>query len=221
MLALLGVNPLTAYGAMVSGVFGTTFGFTQSIVKATPLLLVGLGICIAFRASVINIGGEGQIILGALVSHLVCADLPDAAGLAPAAPHPDHGLSGRVALGLHPRHPEGPAGGQRNPEHRDDERHRAPAHELPHPWPVDRSGRRQGGHLPGPVRAAAGAGLACLADPADPAARRGHPGRGSGRSSCTSSCGAPRSAIGFGRSGSTRTRRATRASACRSTRRCR
>ena len=35
---------------------------------ATPLLLVGLGICIAFRANVINIGGEGQIIIGALVA---------------------------------------------------------------------------------------------------------------------------------------------------------
>ena len=51
---------------MVSGVFGSWSGFTQSLVKATPLLLVGLGICIAFRASVINIGAEGQIILGAL-----------------------------------------------------------------------------------------------------------------------------------------------------------
>ena len=36
--------------------------------KATPLLLVGLGICIAFRANVINIGGEGQIIAGALMA---------------------------------------------------------------------------------------------------------------------------------------------------------
>jgi general nucleoside transport system permease protein len=68
LLALLGVNPLTAYGSMVSGVFGSVSGITQSIVKATPLLLVGLGICIAFRASVINIGAEGQIILGALGS---------------------------------------------------------------------------------------------------------------------------------------------------------
>ena len=51
---------------MISGAFGSTFGITQSIAKATPLLLVGLGICIAFRASVINIGAEGQIILGAL-----------------------------------------------------------------------------------------------------------------------------------------------------------
>ena len=68
LLALLGVNPLEAYGAMVVGVFGSTSGITQSIVKATPLLLVGLGICIAFRASVINIGAEGQIILGALAA---------------------------------------------------------------------------------------------------------------------------------------------------------
>jgi simple sugar transport system permease protein len=66
VLLLLKVNPLEAYGAIFAGVFGSMSGFTQSLVKATPLLLVGLGICIAFRASVINIGAEGQIILGAL-----------------------------------------------------------------------------------------------------------------------------------------------------------
>jgi simple sugar transport system permease protein len=68
LLLVLEVNPLEAYAAMFSSVFGTVAGFTQSLVKATPLLLVGLGICIAFRASVINIGGEGQIILGALAA---------------------------------------------------------------------------------------------------------------------------------------------------------
>ena len=66
VLLLLKVNPLEAYAAILNGVFGSMSGFTQSLVKATPLLLVGLGICIAFRASVINIGAEGQIILGAL-----------------------------------------------------------------------------------------------------------------------------------------------------------
>lgn len=66
LLVLLRANPFQAYAAMITGVFGSTFGFTQSLAKATPLLLVGLGICIAFRASVINIGAEGQIILGAL-----------------------------------------------------------------------------------------------------------------------------------------------------------
>ena len=68
MLLLLGANPLAAYATMVRGVFGSMSGFTQSLVKATPLLLVGLGICIAFRASMINIGGEGQIIAGALMA---------------------------------------------------------------------------------------------------------------------------------------------------------
>ena len=53
---------------MVTGAVGSVSGVTQSLVKATPLLLVGLGICIAFRANVINIGGEGQITLGAIVA---------------------------------------------------------------------------------------------------------------------------------------------------------
>jgi ABC-type uncharacterized transport system permease subunit len=47
---------------------GSTFGITQTLVKMTPLLLVGLGISIAFRASCINIGGEGQMIMGALAA---------------------------------------------------------------------------------------------------------------------------------------------------------
>jgi simple sugar transport system permease protein len=68
LLLLLRANPFQAYAAMVTGVFGSTSGFTQSLTKPTPLLLVGLGICIAFRASVINIGAEGQIILGALAA---------------------------------------------------------------------------------------------------------------------------------------------------------
>jgi simple sugar transport system permease protein len=66
VMALLHVDPIQAYLELVGGAFGSVSGLTQTIVKATPLLLVGLGIVIAFRANVINIGGEGQIILGAL-----------------------------------------------------------------------------------------------------------------------------------------------------------
>lgn len=68
MLILLHVNPILAYAELVKGAFGSVSGITQTLVKATPLLLVGLGICIAFRASVINIGGEGQIIVGAIAA---------------------------------------------------------------------------------------------------------------------------------------------------------
>lgn len=66
ILLLLKANPVTAYAAMFQGAFGSVNGLSQSLVKATPLLLVGLGVCVAFRASVINVGGEGQIILGAV-----------------------------------------------------------------------------------------------------------------------------------------------------------
>lgn len=68
LLLLLHVNPLTAYAALIGGALGDASGLTQSVVKATPLLLVGLGIVIAFRANVINIGAEGQIMLGALAT---------------------------------------------------------------------------------------------------------------------------------------------------------
>ena len=68
MLLILKADPIAAYAALVRGAVGTRFGITQTLVKATPLLLVGLGICIAFRANVINIGGEGQIIAGALMA---------------------------------------------------------------------------------------------------------------------------------------------------------
>jgi len=66
MLLLLKVNPIEAYIALWVGAFGTSNAFAETLVKATPLLLVGLGICISFRGDVINIGGEGQMIIGAI-----------------------------------------------------------------------------------------------------------------------------------------------------------
>ena len=66
ILALQGINPLEAYKAMIVGAFGSKNGLADTLVKATPLLLVGLGIAIAFRGGVINIGAEGQLIMGAL-----------------------------------------------------------------------------------------------------------------------------------------------------------
>ena len=66
LLLMLGADPVKAYSALIQGALGNVSGITQTLTKATPLLLVGLGICIAFRGGVINIGGEGQIVVGAL-----------------------------------------------------------------------------------------------------------------------------------------------------------
>ncbi|MDE0630381.1 MAG: ABC transporter permease [Caldilineaceae bacterium] len=68
LLFLLGTDPIEAYSALIRGALGNISGITQTLTKATPLLLVGLGICIAFRGGVINIGGEGQIVVGALAA---------------------------------------------------------------------------------------------------------------------------------------------------------
>jgi ABC-type uncharacterized transport system permease subunit len=74
---VLGANPIQAYAALIEGAFGSGNAVAETAVKAVPLLLVGLGICIAFRANVINIGGEGQMIIGALMGTLVGILLPN------------------------------------------------------------------------------------------------------------------------------------------------
>ncbi len=76
MMAALGADPLTGYHALVVGAFGGSTALGATAVRAAPLLLVGIGICIAFRANVLNIGGEGQLALGGLASTATALALP-------------------------------------------------------------------------------------------------------------------------------------------------
>ena len=80
LLLALGADPFAAYYALINGALGNVSGITQALTKATPLLLVGVGICIAFRGGVINIGGEGQIIVGAIGATAFSLALRDAPG---------------------------------------------------------------------------------------------------------------------------------------------
>ena len=80
MLVLLGANPLVAYRAMLEGAFGSKNGIADTLVKATPLLFVGIGICISFRGGVLNIGGEGQLVVGAISGTVIGLAFPDASG---------------------------------------------------------------------------------------------------------------------------------------------
>ncbi len=77
MLLALGANPLVAYAALIDGAFGSVNSLADTLVRATPLLFVGVGICIAFRGGVINIGGEGQFVAGALCATLVGINFPN------------------------------------------------------------------------------------------------------------------------------------------------
>lgn len=77
MILVLGANPIDGLVAIVDGAFGTPERLAATAVRATPLLLVGTGITVAFRAKVINIGGEGQIVIGALLAAAVALVIPD------------------------------------------------------------------------------------------------------------------------------------------------
>lgn len=79
MLILLDADPIEAFQAMADGAFGNQNATAETLVKATPLIFVGIGITIAFRGGVINIGGEGQMIAGAVAgtaTALALGDLP-------------------------------------------------------------------------------------------------------------------------------------------------
>jgi len=76
-LVLAKSDPIKAYGVMFTGPFSDKFGITETLVRATPLLLVGLGIVISFRSGIINIGAEGQILAGAIGAAAVATFLPD------------------------------------------------------------------------------------------------------------------------------------------------
>lgn len=77
MILVLGANPIDGLVAMLDGAFGTRERIATTAVRATPLLLVGTGITVAFRSRVINIGGEGQIVIGALMASSVALAIPD------------------------------------------------------------------------------------------------------------------------------------------------
>ena len=77
MMVVLGADPLIGYSALLTGAFGGSYALSSTAVQAVPLLLVGVGICIAFRANVFNIGGEGQIAMGGLAAAATALALPD------------------------------------------------------------------------------------------------------------------------------------------------
>ncbi len=87
VLLAMRVNPLAALGALFEGAFGSLNAVADTAVRATPLVFIGLGICIAFRAGVLNIGGEGQLVVGALAAGAVALGLARLPGwvLAPLA----------------------------------------------------------------------------------------------------------------------------------------
>ena len=76
VILICGENVFTAYGAMIRGAFGNSFYINDTLKRATPIIMGGLAVCIAWRSGYEAMGGEGQMILGALASALVAYYTP-------------------------------------------------------------------------------------------------------------------------------------------------
>lgn len=74
-LALFGLPVLDSLKLLYEGALGDKFGISRTLAKATPLLLTGVGMVIAWRAGMYNIGGEGQLIVGAIGAAAVASAL--------------------------------------------------------------------------------------------------------------------------------------------------
>ena len=73
----LRVNPLVAYREIFRGAFGSLYGLSETVTKTIPILLVGVGLVLAYRAQVWNIGAEGQLLMGAIAATGVALHFPN------------------------------------------------------------------------------------------------------------------------------------------------
>ncbi|MFV0353031.1 MAG: ABC transporter permease, partial [Oscillospiraceae bacterium] len=76
IIAVTGENPFSVYKTMFTGGFGTVYYFLGTLTRSVPIILCGLGAAFAWRAGYINIGGEGQMIVGGFTSAVVALYLP-------------------------------------------------------------------------------------------------------------------------------------------------
>ena len=86
IMAAAGHDPLVGYAALYRGAFGSLRAFQASLNKAVPIALCALGIAIAYRARLWNIGAEGQLYFGAFAAAGIGLSLPEGTPSAVAVP---------------------------------------------------------------------------------------------------------------------------------------
>jgi len=94
LLLISGVNPLTAYAALIKGSFGSAKYLQRTFEKTTPLIFSGLAVAFAFKAGLFNIGAQGQLLFGAITSAFIGFSIQ---GLPPALHIPLALLGGGLA----------------------------------------------------------------------------------------------------------------------------
>ncbi|MGZ3505573.1 MAG: ABC transporter permease [Vulcanimicrobiaceae bacterium] len=74
-MIVAGVSPVDGFAALFGGALGGPHQIAETLVQTTSLLLPALGICLAFRAGLFNIGAEGQLLAGAVLAGAAGAHL--------------------------------------------------------------------------------------------------------------------------------------------------
>jgi simple sugar transport system permease protein len=77
ILWLAGRNPLTAIADMLVFTLGTTTGFSEVIVRMIPVLFTAIAVAVPARVGLINVGGEGQLYIGALCAAAAALAVPN------------------------------------------------------------------------------------------------------------------------------------------------
>lgn len=81
LLAVLGKDPIKAYESIYRGALADSYGWSEVVVKMIPFILTALAVAIPARLGLVNVGGEGQIYMGAIFASYVAltmGDLPPA-----------------------------------------------------------------------------------------------------------------------------------------------
>lgn len=68
IMAISGVDPLDGYDSTLRGAFGSQLAIGRTLETATPLILTGIAVAVAFRGGLFNIGGDGQFAAGAVTA---------------------------------------------------------------------------------------------------------------------------------------------------------
>lgn len=76
-IVAIGHNPIMVYKAMLDGCFGSTYRILETIKYTVPLALAALGVMVAFKMKFWNIGGEGQILMGAFAATYFALNFSD------------------------------------------------------------------------------------------------------------------------------------------------
>src|ERR1700680_3258884 len=77
LLAVAGKDPLRAYADTLVYVFGNAYGFSELLVRMTPLVFTAVAVALPARIGLINVGGEGQLYMGACLATAGALALPD------------------------------------------------------------------------------------------------------------------------------------------------